>query len=387
LGFAAKAGEASSPALAAQKTRRLSFGIGTFLPDQSAPRNPHLDAAAIPAEVSCMNQRPATMRFVDLPEPGGPGAMRIGETALPVPKPDEVLIRVQAAGVNRPDVAQRAGAYPPPPGASPILGLEAAGTVAACGDSVKSFAPGDNVTALCNGGGYAEYVAVPATQCLPWPAGFTAIQAAALPETYFTVWANVFDIGRLVPGETLLVHGGTSGIGITAIQIAVALGSKVFATAGSAAKCAAIESLGAAAINYKETDFAEVIAAATETRGVDVILDMVGAPYAARNIRTLAKDGRLVFIAFLNGSKVENFDFMQIMLKRLTVTGSTMRPRSAAEKAAIADSLRAKVWPLLEAGKFAPVIDKVFPLEDAAAAHELMESSAHIGKIMLSVAA
>ncbi len=334
-----------------------------------------------------MNQRPATMRFVDLPEPGGPGAMRIGETALPVPKPDEVLIRVQAAGVNRPDVAQRAGAYPPPPGASPILGLEAAGTVAACGDSVKSFAPGDNVTALCNGGGYAEYVAVPATQCLPWPAGFTAIQAAALPETYFTVWANVFDIGRLVPGETLLVHGGTSGIGITAIQIAVALGSKVFATAGSAAKCAAIESLGAAAINYKETDFAEVIAAATETRGVDVILDMVGAPYAARNIRTLAKDGRLVFIAFLNGSKVENFDFMQIMLKRLTVTGSTMRPRSAAEKAAIADSLRAKVWPLLEAGKFAPVIDKVFPLEDAAAAHELMESSAHIGKIMLSVAA
>jgi len=334
-----------------------------------------------------MNTLPASMRFVDLPEPGAPSAMRIGQTPLPVPKPDEVLIRVQAAGVNRPDVAQRAGSYPPPPGASPILGLEAAGTVAACGDSVKSFAPGDQVTALCNGGGYAEYVAVPAMQCLPWPAGFTAIQAAALPETYFTVWANVFDIGRLSPGETLLVHGGTSGIGITAIQIATALGAKVFATAGSAAKCAAITALGATAINYKEADFAEVIAEATAKRGVDVILDMVGAPYAARDIRSLAKDGRLVFIAFLNGSKAENFDFMQIMLKRLTVTGSTMRPRTAAEKAAIAESLRAKVWPLLEAGTFAPIIDKVFPLEDVAAAHELMESSAHIGKIMLSVAA
>jgi NADPH2:quinone reductase len=331
-------------------------------------------------------QIPATMRFVDVPNSGGPEVMRIAEMPVPPPGPDEVLIRVQVAGVNRPDVAQRQGSYPPPPDASPVLGLEAAGEIAALGAGVQMFKIGDRVTALCNGGGYAEYVAVPATQCLAWPAGFSAVQAAALPENYFTVWANVFEIGALAPGETLLVHGGTSGIGITAIQLAVALGSKVFATAGSAEKCAAIERLGATAINYKESDFGEAIAAATGKRGVDVVLDMVGGPYFSRNIRALTQGGRLVFIAFLNGSKIENFDLMPIMRKRLTVTGSTMRPRTAAEKGEIASALQSKIWPLLEAQKFSPVIDRVFALEDVAQAHALMESSAHIGKIMLAVA-
>jgi NADPH2:quinone reductase len=334
-----------------------------------------------------MEQLPKTMRYIDVPNAGGSEAMRLSVAPLPVPKAEEVLLRVLAAGVNRPDVAQRQGAYPPPPGASPILGLEAAGEIVGLGSAVPNLKIGDKVTALCNGGAYAEFVAVPATQCLNWPAGFTAVQAAALPENYFTVWANVFDIGRLAPGETLLVHGGSSGIGITAIQMAVAQGCKVFATAGSAAKCAAIAGLGATAINYKEADFAAEIAAATEKRGVDVVLDMVGAPYFERNVKTLAPGGRLVFIAFLNGSKIEGFDLMAIMRKRLTITGSTMRPRTAAEKGQIAEALRAKIWPLLEARKFAPVIDKVFPLEDVAAAHELMESSAHIGKIMLNVAA
>lgn len=326
------------------------------------------------------------MRYIEILQPGGPEAMHIAEMAVPVPKDDEILIRVQAVGVNRPDVQQRKGAYPPPPGASPILGLEAAGEVVALGANASGFFPGHKVTALCNGGAYAEYVAVPATQCLPWPHGFDAIQAGALPENYFTVFANLFDIGRLAPGESLLVHGGTSGIGIAAIQMAVAQGSKVFATAGSSAKCAAVEKLGAVAINYKEQKFDEVIAALTEKHGVDVVLDMVGAPYAVQNIRSLARDGRLVQVAFMLGSKVENFDMLPIMMKRLTVTGSTMRPRTAAEKGAIAASLKSRIWPLLEAGKFAPMIEKVFALEDAPAAHALMESSAHIGKIMLHVA-
>jgi len=356
------------------------------LPDPGGPRNPHLDAAAEPAELSRMTpDLPTRMRFVEVPAPGGPEVMRIGETALPVVKSDEVLIRVQAAGVNRPDVAQRQGAYPPPPGASPILGLEAAGEIAGIGEAVKNFRLGDKVTALCNGGGYADYVAVAATQCLPWPNNFTAIQAAALPENFFTVWANVFGHGKLAAGESLLVHGGTSGIGIAAIQMAIARGATVFATAGSAAKCAAIERLGATAINYKDSDFAEALAAATEKRGVDVILDMVGAPYFVRNVKSLARDGRLVFIAFLNGSKLDNVDLLPIMLKRLTITGSTMRPRTPAEKAAIADALKAEIWPLLEAGRIAPIIDQVFPLEDVAKAHAPMESSAHIGKIMLNL--
>jgi NADPH2:quinone reductase len=328
---------------------------------------------------------PETMRYVEVPEPGGAEAMRIAEGPLPVPRDDELLIRVMAAGVNRPDVQQRKGSYPPPPGASTVLGLEAAGEVVAMGGKAGGFYPGRKVTALCNGGAYAEYVAVPASQCLSFPEGFGAVEAAAVPENFFTVWANVFDMGKLAPGESLLVHGGTSGIGTAAIQLAVAQGSKVYATAGSWAKCAAIERLGGVAINYNEADFAEEIARLTEKRGVDVLLDMVGAPYAVRNLKCLARDGRLVLVAFMQGSKVENFDLVQVMLKRLVITGSTMRPRSTAEKAAIAASLKKKVWPLLESGRVAPVIDRVFALEDVAEAHKFMESGAHIGKIMLKL--
>ena len=326
------------------------------------------------------------MRYVNVTAPGEPGVMRVERTALPVPKDDEVLIRVMAAGVNRPDVQQRKGLYPPPPGASPILGLEVAGEVVALGATASGVYPGHRVTALCNGGGYAEYVAVPAAQCLPWPEGYDAIKAAAVPENFFTVWANLFDIAGLKPAESLLVHGGTSGIGLTAIQLARAQGSKVFATAGSDEKCAVIERYGATAINYKRQDFAEVIATLTDKRGVDVILDMVGAPYAARNLKSLARRGRMVLVGVMEGGKADGFDLRLVMVKQLTVTGSTMRPRSTAEKGAIAQALKQKVWPLLASGKVAPVIDRVFELEDVAAAHALMESSAHIGKIMLRVA-
>ncbi len=330
---------------------------------------------------------PSKMRFIEVSAPGGPEAMHVATTDLPVPKPDEVLIRVHASGVNRPDVAQRMGAYPPPPGASPILGLEAAGEIVARGAAVTTHEIGDRVTALCNGGAYAEFVTAPVSQCLPWPTGYTAIQAAALPETFFTVFANVFDIGRLQPGESLLVHGGTSGIGITTIQTGIAHGAKLYATAGSAEKCAVIEKLGATAINYKDQDFAAEIARLTEKRGVDIVLDMIGAPYTMKNIHSLAQGGRLVQIAFMSGSKVENFDLNPVMRKRLTVTGSTMRPRTTAEKAAIAQSLLTKIWPQLDAGLYAPIIHGVFPLDHAAAAHELMESSAHIGKIVLNLEA
>ncbi|HQT40049.1 MAG TPA: NAD(P)H-quinone oxidoreductase [Acidocella sp.] len=328
---------------------------------------------------------PATMRAIDISSSGGPEVMRIGHTVLPEPKSNEVLIRVAAAGVNRPDIQQRKGAYPPPPDASPILGLEAAGEVVGRGAAVTLYNVGDQVTALCNGGGYAEYVAVPATQCLPWPKGYSAVQAAALPETYFTVWANLFDIGHLQPGETLLVHGGTSGIGITAIQFAVAQGSKVFATAGTAEKCAVIERLGGIPINYRTHDFANFIAEATVNQGVDVVLDMVGAPYTAQNLASLAPRGRLVQIAFMAGAVAQNLSLLPIMLKRLTVTGSTMRPRTAIEKAAIAHSLLTTIWPQLEAGLYAPIIHATFPLAEAARAHELMESSTHIGKIILTL--
>jgi len=329
---------------------------------------------------------PETMRYVEAPPPCETGGMRIGQAPLPVPREDELLIRVMAAGVNRPDIQQRKGLYPPPPGASPILGLEVAGEVVEIGARAEGFYPGHKVTALCNGGGYAEYVAVPAAQCLPWPAGLDAVSAAALPENFFTVWANLFEMGHLAAGERLLVHGGTSGIGTIAIQLAVARGAKVFATAGSYAKCAAIERLGGIAINYTEVDFAESIALATEKRGVDVVLDMIGAPYAARNIKCLARDGRLVLIAFMQGSKAPEFDLLPIMMKRLVITGSTMRPRTTAEKGAIAAALKKHAWPLLGAGKVAPLIDRVFPLEQVGAAHALMESSAHIGKVMLKVA-
>ena len=328
---------------------------------------------------------PDTMTFIEVAQPGGPEAMRLARGAVPQPKEGEVLIRVEAAGVNRPDIQQRKGLYPPPPGASPHLGLEVAGEVVAVGPGV-ALAVGAKVCGLANGGGYAEYCVVPATQCLPWPKGYDAVRAAALPETFFTVWANLFEIGRLSAGETVLVHGGTSGIGTTAIQLARAFGARAYATAGSAAKCEACVKLGAdAAINYKEADFAESIKQFTNGAGVNVVLDMVGGPYAQQNLRCLARDGRLVLIAFLGGPKVEQLDLTSIMVRRLTVTGSTMRPRTAAQKGAIAQALLAKAWPKLEDGSADPVLHATFPLSEVEAAHRMMESSEHIGKIMLTV--
>ncbi len=328
---------------------------------------------------------PTQMRHIAY-VPGGPEGMHVLSGPVPQPAPGEVLIRVQAAGVNRPDVQQRKGAYPPPPGASPLLGLEVAGEVVAV-NGEAGYEVGDRVCALANGGGYAEYCTAPGTQCLPWPAGYDAVRAAAVPETYFTVWANLFDLGRLQPGERALVHGGTSGIGVTAIQLAHEFGSRIYATAGSREKCDACVRLGAdAAINYNESDFAVAIKEFTGGAGVNVVLDMIGAAYAARNLRCLAMDGRLVLIAFLGGAKVEELDLTSIMTRRLTVTGSTMRPRTAAQKAGIADELREKVWPVLAAGRCGPVVHEVFPLEQAADAHRLMEGSTHIGKIMLKVA-
>ncbi len=326
------------------------------------------------------------MRYIAAREAGGPEVLAVAKGPVPQPGAGEVLIRVAYAGVNRPDVMQRRGLYPPPPGASPILGLEIAGHVVALGEGVAGFREGEEVCALVAGGGYAEYCAAPAPQCLPVPQGLTLCEAAALPETFFTVWTNVFERGRLKAGETFLVHGGTSGIGTTAIQLAHAFGARVLATAGSDEKCAFCRKLGAeAAINYKTEDFVEVARRLTDGKGVDLILDMVGGAYFQRNLRALAVAGRLVQIAFQEGSRI-SCDLMPIMVKRLTVTGSTLRPRTVAEKGAIAAALRDKVWPLLEAGRVRPVIHKVFPLEEAAAAHALIESSTHIGKIMLAVA-
>jgi NADPH:quinone reductase len=328
-----------------------------------------------------------TMPYMAHGAGGGPEVLVPATGPVPQPKPDEVLIRVVVAGVNRPDVAQRKGEYPPPPGASPVIGLEVAGEVVAAGAEVTRWKPGDRVCALTNGGAYAEYCTAPAAQCLPWPKGYDALRAAALPETYFTVWANLFGHGRLAAGETVLVHGGTSGIGVTAIQLAKAFGAKVFATAGSAEKVAACLRLGAdAAIDYRAQDFVEEVKRLAGGRGVDVVLDMVGAAYFQRNLRCLAMDGRLVLIAFLGGYEVENADLRPIMLKRLAVTGSTMRPRTTAQKGAIAAELEARVWPILAEGRAGPVIHATFPLREAAKAHALMESSAHIGKIMLQVA-
>ncbi|SIR01705.1 MULTISPECIES: NAD(P)H-quinone oxidoreductase [Acidiphilium] len=329
---------------------------------------------------------PTQMRHVTFDTPGGPEVMHLTTGPVPQPQPGEVLVKVAAAGINRPDIQQRKGAYPPPPGASPILGLEAAGEIVALGEGVTGWHIGDRVTGLCNGGAYAEYVAIPAGQCLPWPAGFDAIQAASLPETCFTVWANLFDLGRLAPGESVLIHGGTSGIGVTAIQLATAFGAKAYATAGSAAKCAACLDLGAAgAINYREADFLADIKAMTGGAGVDVVLDMVGAPYTNRNLQALKRGGRLVQIAFMQGSVAPDIDLLPIMVKRLTVTGSTMRPRTAVEKAAIAKSLHDFVWSWLEAGTVLPVISETLPWTDVARAHQLMENSAHVGKIILKV--
>ena len=311
--------------------------------------------------------------------------LQLCERPLPQLKSGEILIKVHAAGVNRPDVFQRQGNYPVPPGASDLPGLEVAGEIVDGDLSGSVFKKGDLVCALVQGGGYAEYCAAPLAQCLPVPQGLNALQAAALPENFFTVWSNVFERARLAPGETLLVQGGSSGIGVTAIQIAAALGHRVFATAGSDDKCRACEELGAElAINYRTEDFEEVLKTATEGRGVDVILDMVGGDYLPREIKTLADDGRLVIIALLGGAKGQ-LDMSQILRRRLTVTGSTLRPRPVEFKAFIAQQLQERVWPLLASGKVKPVIYKTFPLAQAAEAHALMESSAHVGKIMLTL--
>ncbi len=327
---------------------------------------------------------PETMTAIEIPEPGGPDALV--PTTRPVPEPGEgeVLIKVAAAGVNRPDVMQRRGGYPPPPGASDIPGLEIAGAVAALGPGVTGLKTGDQVLALVTGGGYAEYCAAPTAQCLPVPKGLDLKEAAAIPETFFTVWTNVFDRGGLQAGESLLVHGGSSGIGTTAIQLAHAFGARVFTTAGSAEKCKACEGLGAErAINYREEDFVEVVKEATGNAGVNVVLDMVGGDYIQRNIKALAPDGRLCYIAFLGGSKAE-VDFLPMMLKRITISGSTLRARSVEFKAEIAQNLKKNVWPLIETGTVKPILHETFPLAEAAAAHRLMESSAHIGKIVLT---
>ncbi len=335
-----------------------------------------------------MNQPlPAQMRAIEITQPGGPEVLRAVLRPTPQPRVGEVVIGVHTAGVNRPDCFQRAGSYAPPPGASDLPGLEVAGTIAAIGEGVTQWKPGDRVCALTPGGGYAQYCATPASHCLPLPDGMDLTQAASLPETFFTVWINVFERGALQPGETLLVQGGASGIGVTAIQMARAFGSRVFATAGSAEKCAACEDLGAErAINYRTEDFAEVVRQLTGGKGVDVILDMVGGDYLQRELKCLATDGRLSIIAFLGGSKA-TLDMGDVLYRRLTITGSTLRPRSIAYKAQVAAALREKVWPLLSQGRIRPVIHRVFPLEQAAAAHSMMESGAHIGKILLSVAA
>jgi putative PIG3 family NAD(P)H quinone oxidoreductase len=323
------------------------------------------------------------MIAVEIRAPGGPEVLVAVERPKPVPGDGEVLIKVAAAGVNRPDIFQRLGRYPPPPGASDIPGLEVAGTIEQLGPHVSDWRVGDEVCALVAGGGYAEYCAAPAPQCLPVPRGLDLAAAAAIPETFFTVWTNVFTRGRLQPGESLLVHGGSSGIGTTAIQLARARGSRVFATAGSAVKCAACERLGAErAINYREADFATVVRELTGGRGVDVVLDMVGAEYFARNIEALAVEGRLVEIATLHGVKAE-LNIQLIMQRRLTVTGSTLRPRPVADKGEIAAALRQHVWPLLESGAVAPIVHATFPLRDAAEAHRVMESGVHIGKLVL----
>lgn len=325
------------------------------------------------------------MRVVEISEFGPPEVLKLGERPDPVAAPGEVLIEVEAAGVNRPDVIQRYGKYPPPPGASDIPGLEVAGRITALGDGVGGFAIGDRVCALVAGGGYAERAAVPHEQVLPIPGGMTAIQAAGIPETFFTVWTNVFQRGRLQPNESILIHGGTSGIGTTAIQLAKAFGAHVITTAGSDEKCAAARQLGAAdAFNYRTTDWAAAARHATNGRGVDVILDIVGGDYIARNVDLLAVEGRLLQIAFLKMAKAE-VDFSVMMRKRAWITGSTLRPRTPAEKGVIARELQQQVWPLLERGVVAPIIHQTFPLADAAAAHRLMESSSHIGKLILDV--
>ena len=327
---------------------------------------------------------PSHMTAIEIAGAGGPEVLVPAQREVPRPAAGEVLVAVEAAGVNRPDVMQRQGLYPPPPGASDVPGLEVAGTVVARGEGVEAPALGARVCALVTGGGYAEYCCAAAALCLPVPGGFDAAEAAALPETFFTVWTNVFDRARLAEGESILVHGGASGIGTTAIQLARAFGATVYVTAGSKAKCDACLALGAdAAIRYRDEDFVERIGALTGGRGVDVVLDMVAGDYLARNLQCLAVEGRLVIIAVQHGPKVEHFNVLPVMLKRLTVTGSTLRPRSVEQKAAIARALATRVWPWLEAGRVRPVVHSRFALADAAGAHRLMESGAHVGKIVL----
>lgn len=325
------------------------------------------------------------MRAIEIVKPGGPEVLVPGERAMPVPKAGEVLIRVHAAGVNRPDVLQRTGNYPVPPGASDIPGLEVAGEIIDGDLQGSGLRKGELVCALVQGGGYAEYCVAPVAQCLPVPAGWTALEAASLPETFFTVYSNVFERAKLVEGETLLVQGGSSGIGVTAIQMATALGHRVFVTAGTDDKCRACEDLGAErGINYRSEDFVEVVKSLTGGKGADVILDMVAGSYVNREIQCLADDGRLVIIALLGGAKGE-VNFSEILRRRLTVTGSTLRPRPVAFKQDIANKLRERIWPLLEAGRIKPVIYRTFSLEQASDAHALMETSEHVGKIMLSL--
>ena len=328
---------------------------------------------------------PSTMRFIDHGTGGGPDVLRLAQGPVPEVGAGDVLIEVVAAGVNRPDCLQRSGRYPPPKDASPYLGLEVAGRVVALGQGVTEWALGDEVCALTNGGGYAEYAIAPAGQVLPVPRGLSLLEAAALPETSFTVWANVFERGRLAAGESILVHGGSSGIGLTAIQLAKARGATVYCTVGSAQKADACLAQGAdAAIDYRRQDFVTETLRLTDSRGVNVVLDMVGGPYIEKNLRILALEGRLVQIAFLQPSRVE-VDWLPLMAKRLTYTGSTLRPRTAAEKARLAQQVRDSVWPEVEAGRMRPTLHRVFGLDQAAAAHALMESSEHIGKIMLQV--
>jgi len=328
---------------------------------------------------------PKTMKAIAISKPGGPEVLVPVERPLPEPGHGEALIKVAAAGINKPDALQRMGGYAPPPGASDLPGLEVAGEVAALGAGVSEWKIGDKACALLAGGGYAEYAAVPVPQMLPVPRGLGMVEAAGLPETFFTVWTNVFERGRLVGGETFLVHGGSSGIGTTAIQLARAFGARVFATAGSAEKCAACVKLGAErAIDYRREDFVKVLKDLTQGRGVDLILDMVGGEYTQRNLDALAVEGRLVQIAFLQGAKVA-LNLEPLMRKRLTLTGSTLRPRSVAQKGEIAAALRAKVWPLLESGAVKPVVDSTFPLAEAARAHARLDSSVHVGKLVLTV--
>jgi len=324
------------------------------------------------------------MIAISIAKPGGPDVLQPIDIPIPQPGRRDVLIRVAAAGVNRPDMLQREGKYPPPPGASDIPGLEVSGVITACGPDVKRWREGDRVCALVSGGGYAEYCAAPEAQCLTIPPNLDLVSAGAMPETFFTVWTNVFDRGRLRRGESFLVHGGTSGIGTTAIQMARAFGARVFATAGTDQKCAACERLGAErAINYKKEDFSPALMSSTGGAGIDVILDIVGGPYFGRNVDLLAVDGRLVEIAVLGGAKAD-LDLVRLLRQRITVTGSTLRSRSVEEKGAIAAAVERAVWPLVESGEIRPIVHATFPLTQAAEAHRLMESGSHIGKIVLT---